>query len=1097
MRLSTLLRPFALPLFLLAFAVPASAQYQVGSIAPGFFDIQTIGTPIPSAVGDDVLSSALTFSTVAPGFTFSFYGAAKTGFKVSSNGVLTFNTALTSISATNPTAVPATAAPNDFVAPFWDDLDAVGGTPPPPAEQVDYYYDSANSRFIIQWTNARRYVDGAGGNLGDLTFQAQLYMSGTIELHYATMTNPGNSYTAAIENAAGTAGTPLFINPATGGVASNTSYRFTLATTPIFAISTRAINFLSAGPCTGLVRNGSIVVTNQGIGTITVSGATLSSPSGAFTLGATQPTYPVTLASGQSATIPLVFSPTAGQTGPQNGSLTITYNDGTAQSVTVALSGSADAEGAGFVFRASTAAVGCENGAAVPGTGFVDITGHTQLTTPVGTGTLDDGFFALNLTTAVPSFGAIRLFGQDRTSLFVNTNNSISFEFGLGGFYGGLPVSGATTIQVGAMDVTFGSNGAVTYDSADPGQFPVGIYYGTRDVDADGDQELVVTWYHSYDFNSPLYNTATPSTARYFTAQLIVYKATRANEEDYYEIRFPDGNDATGTPFRLNTNTVAPTIENDVAVGLNEPLAGESPIYRNGTGLGPGGAGSFYPAGAVGQGVRFQAEAQAIAAGQAGWRMMGAPVQGYTVGRLAGVNLVQSVTGQYPTFPADNLYLDYNGASYVAATEVANAIDPGQGFIWYLFNQNLTPDPAAAGGGTSRSYTLPTRLEGTGAEVNVASGAVSIPLSTAGDKFNLVANPYRDDLDVSTLGSLASGGTLTSAVPQVWDPNVGASGSYVPVSGSVSAWQGFFLQNNTATALNIPTNLRNTTGTFLGLTGNGYTNSRTANPARLAFELAGTDAATGGATVDLAATLVFSETGADGWDLLDASKLAPLANAYATVAFQGELGGTANLKAQESRALDAASFSVPLVVDAVGTAPALTLSWGDLSALPSTWQLSLRDVVTGATVDLRETSSYTFDQAATAARGLSPEALVAQTTVAAQMRASDAARFVLHVTTQNVVATEPGAPTVFALAAPAPNPTASSATIAFDVPEATDVSVAVYDLLGRRVAVLAEGAVAAGRHMARLEAGSLAPGVYVVRMTAGSFAATQRVTVVR
>ena len=87
-----------------------------------------------------------------------------------------------------------------------------------------------------------------------------------------------------------------------------------------------------------------------------------------------------------------------------------------------------------------------------------------------------------------------------------------------------------------------------------------------------------------------------------------------------------------------------------------------------------------------------------------------------------------------------------------------------------------------------------------------------------------------------------------------------------------------------------------------------------------------------------------------------------------------------------------------------------------------------------------------------------------------------------------VVANEPGAPTVFALAAPAPNPTASSATVAFDVPEASAVSVSVYDLLGRRVAVLAEGEVAAGRHTARIEAGAFAPGVYVVRMTAGTFA---------
>ena len=69
--------------------------------------------------------------------------------------------------------------------------------------------------------------------------------------------------------------------------------------------------------------------------------------------------------------------------------------------------------------------------------------------------------------------------------------------------------------------------------------------------------------------------------------------------------------------------------------------------------------------------------------------------------------------------------------------------------------------------------------------------------------------------------------------------------------------------------------------------------------------------------------------------------------------------------------------------------------------------------------------------------------------------------------------------------------------VSFDVPEVSAVSVAVYDLLGRRVAVLAQGEMAAGRHTSRLEAGTFAPGVYVVRMQAGSFTATHRVTVVR
>ena len=46
------------------------------------------------------------------------------------------------------------------------------------------------------------------------------------------------------------------------------------------------------------------------------------------------------------------------------------------------------------------------------------------------------------------------------------------------------------------------------------------------------------------------------------------------------------------------------------------------------------------------------------------------------------------------------------------------------------------------------------------------------------------------------------------------------------------------------------------------------------------------------------------------------------------------------------------------------------------------------------------------------------------------------------------------------------------------------VRVAVYDALGREVAVLADGPHGPGAHVAALAGGALAPGAYVVRLTA-------------
>ena len=104
--------------------------------------------------------------------------------------------------------------------------------------------------------------------------------------------------------------------------------------------------------------------------------------------------------------------------------------------------------------------------------------------------------------------------------------------------------------------------------------------------------------------------------------------------------------------------------------------------------------------------------------------------------------------------------------------------------------------------------------------------------------------------------------------------------------------------------------------------------------------------------------------------------------------------------------------------------------------------------------------------------------------------------------TVNPVAGEPGAapavapPAQLALAA-WPNPARRTGTVSVAIPAAGAVSVAVVDLLGRRVAVLHDGPLGAGTHVLRLDAARLPAGVYVVRATAGGAVVSRRLTVVR
>jgi hypothetical protein len=56
---------------------------------------------------------------------------------------------------------------------------------------------------------------------------------------------------------------------------------------------------------------------------------------------------------------------------------------------------------------------------------------------------------------------------------------------------------------------------------------------------------------------------------------------------------------------------------------------------------------------------------------------------------------------------------------------------------------------------------------------------------------------------------------------------------------------------------------------------------------------------------------------------------------------------------------------------------------------------------------------------------------------------------------------------------------------------------AVYDLLGREVARLADGRMDAGEHVARFNAAGLSSGIYVCRLTAGSQTLTKTMVLMK
>jgi hypothetical protein len=88
-------------------------------------------------------------------------------------------------------------------------------------------------------------------------------------------------------------------------------------------------------------------------------------------------------------------------------------------------------------------------------------------------------------------------------------------------------------------------------------------------------------------------------------------------------------------------------------------------------------------------------------------------------------------------------------------------------------------------------------------------------------------------------------------------------------------------------------------------------------------------------------------------------------------------------------------------------------------------------------------------------------------------------------------------PKAFTLRQNFPNPFNPATTIGFALPKASFVTLKVYDILGREIAVLLEGRREAGEYTVQWNPGGCSSGVYFCRMQSGSFIDTKEMILVR
>jgi len=171
--------------------VPAGAQAQSGTpnsfgytwdtIALDYVAPPTGTLPLAGAMsddGEDIVSLPASWpdSDGDGSGDFEFYGIAYTSLTIGSNGALSFTSP--SIGFSN-SCLPASSLSAPQIMVLWDDLNPLNN----PLGGVYGWHDTVGGadRYILAWEDIPHY---GFGNTDGATFQAHLYPSGTIELHY-------------------------------------------------------------------------------------------------------------------------------------------------------------------------------------------------------------------------------------------------------------------------------------------------------------------------------------------------------------------------------------------------------------------------------------------------------------------------------------------------------------------------------------------------------------------------------------------------------------------------------------------------------------------------------------------------------------------------------------------------------------------------------------------------------------------------------------------------------------------------------------------------------------------------------------------------
>lgn len=474
-----------------------------------------------------------------------------------------------------------------------------------------------------------------------------------------------------------------------------------------------------------------------------------------------------------------------------------------------------------------------------------------------------------------------------------------------------------------------------------------------------------------------------------------------------------------------------------------------------------------------GRGIFGKIPKERLVEGNAGWRMMSAPKENMPISDITDEFPIQGFGDGFDK----NFYTGYNGTSFTAPADLSGNLTSGEGFILYMF------DNSQAG-----SSPLPHPISAEGSE---PPGDVTVTLHAAGDRFNMVGNPYNAAIDFDRV-------TLDEVEDKwwVWDD---ATAQYYTYNGTtkvttependgrIAPWQGFIVQAVNGAGSPSITFSQDDKAHYAA---QFYKDPDAQKVRTIRFTVNGHD------LTDNNTVAVFYDGGSKEIDAGDMEELTPLANEYVSLSFAGKDRRDNPIRlANDARPFEPVSDQLfKMQIDA-SRGGRYTLQW-NFGGIPEDWAVELYDRRSHQILNMKVSDRYSFEVSTTARK--QSRASSSQSQPAIQETAGD------PIETRFEMTVRPGEashitrkPARFGLHQNYPNPFNPVTVIRYELAKATNVKLEVFNSIGRKVAVLVDARKPAGFYRAEFDGAGLASGIYYYRLRAGNFMETHPMTLIK